>query len=78
MMQECETKCKEQSCPCFDFMTTVAKDRPHPSATVRLCSTSALAVDEISVVLLHPPLPVAGVSIVMQRERQQSDSLVNG
>ena len=36
-----------------------------------------LAVDE-TVILLHPPLPVAGVSIVMERERQQNDSLVDG
>ena len=26
----------------------------------------------------RPPLPVVGVSIVMERERQQNDSLVNG
>ena len=36
-----------------------------------------LAVDE-TVILLHPPLPLAGVSIVMERERQQNDGLVNG
>ena len=30
-----------------------------------------------TVILLHPPLPLAGVSIVMERERQQNDSLVN-
>ena len=38
---------------------------------------SGLAPDE-TVVLLHPPLPVAGVSTVMERERQQNDSLVRG
>ena len=37
-----------------------------------------VAVDETSVILLHPPLPLVGVSIVMERERQQNDSLVNG
>ena len=37
----------------------------------------ALAVDE-TVILLHPPVPLVGVSIVMGRERQQTDSLVNG
>ena len=37
----------------------------------------SLAVDE-TVILLHPPLPLAGVSIVMERERQHDDSLVNG
>ena len=36
-----------------------------------------LAIDE-TVILLHPPLPLVGVSIVMERERQQNDSLVNG
>ena len=36
-----------------------------------------VAVDE-TVILLQPPLPVAGVSIVMERGRQQNDSLVNG
>ena len=28
--------------------------------------------------LPHPPLPLVGVSIRMERERQQNDSLVNG
>ena len=36
-----------------------------------------LAVDE-TVILLHPPLPLVDVSIAMERERQQNDSLVNG
>ena len=36
-----------------------------------------LAVDE-TVILLQPPLHLVGVSIVMERERQQNDSLVNG
>ena len=40
-------------------------------------SEALLAIDE-TVILLHPPLPLAGVSIVMERERQQIDSLVNG
>ena len=34
-----------------------------------------LAVDE-TVILLHPPLPLVGVSIVMKRGCQQNDSLV--
>ena len=38
---------------------------------------SRLAVDE-TVILLHPPLPLVGVSIAMEREHQQNDSLVNG
>ena len=37
---------------------------------------ASAAVDE-TVTLLHPPLPLVGVSIVMERERQQNDSLVN-
>ena len=36
-----------------------------------------LAVDE-TVILLHPPLRLVGVSTVMEREHQQNDSLVNG
>ena len=36
-----------------------------------------LAVEK-TVILLHPPLPSAGVSIVMERERQQINSPVNG
>ena len=42
-----------------------------------ILSSSLVAIDE-TVILLHPPLPLAGVSIVMERERQQIDSLVNG
>ena len=36
-----------------------------------------LAIDE-TVILLHPPLPLVGVSIVIERERQQNDSLADG
>ena len=36
-----------------------------------------IAVGE-TVILLHPPLPSAGVSIAMERERQHNDSLANG
>ena len=36
---------------------------------------SQVAVDE-TVILLHPPLPLVGVSIGMERELQQHDSLV--
>ena len=38
---------------------------------------TACAVDE-TVILLHRPLSLVGVSIVMETERQQNDSLVNG
>ena len=36
-----------------------------------------VAPDE-TLILLHPPLPLVGVSILMERERQEHDSLVNG
>ena len=38
---------------------------------------AARAVGETAM-LLHPPLPLVGVSIAMERERQQNDSLANG
>ena len=38
---------------------------------------AGLAVDE-TVIVLHPPLPLVGKSIVMERERQQNDSLADG
>ena len=44
-----------------------------PQDSGRLC----LVVDE-TVILLHPPLPLVDVSIVMERERQQNESLVSG
>ena len=37
----------------------------------------APAVDE-TVILLHHPLPLVGVSMVMERERQQNGRLENG
>ena len=46
-------------------------------AAAELNERPRAAVDE-TVILLHPPLPLAGVSIVMEKERQQNDSLVNG
>ena len=36
-----------------------------------------VAVGE-TVILLQPPLPLVGVSMAMERERQQNDSLANG
>ena len=42
----------------------------------RSCGLVA-AVGE-TVILLHPPLPLVGVPIAMERERQQNDSLANG
>ena len=57
-------------------------DLVHGSQLAEACLRNgavALAPDESSVILLQPPLPLVGVSIVMKRERQQTDStLVNG
>ena len=59
--------------PCSAGSTTAPTHRrPHASH----CPAS-LAVDE-TVILLHPPLSLVGVSIVMERERQRNDSLANG
>ena len=41
-----------------------------PLPTLRSPATRA-------VMLLHPPVPLVGVSIAMERERRQNDSLVN-
>ena len=38
---------------------------------------ASLAIGETAI-LLHPPLPLVGVLIVMERERKRNDSLVNG
>ena len=38
---------------------------------------AAVAVGE-TVILLHPPPPLVGVSVAMERERQQNDSLADG
>ena len=53
---------------------------PGPGAmkTVAEVRGSGLAIDE-TVILPHPPLLlVVGVSLGMERERQQNDSLANG
>ena len=46
-------------------------------ATASAGIAAYIAVGE-TVILLHLPLPLVGVSIVMECERQQNDSLVNG
>ena len=38
---------------------------------------ASVAIGE-TIILLHPPLPSVGVSIWMERERQQTDSLADG
>ena len=48
-----------------------------PAGEVRLDLDTPVAVDE-TVIPLHPPLPLVGVSIVMERGCQQNDSLVRG
>ena len=50
--------------------------RPDPADWIRLARTR-LAVGE-TVILLHPPPHLVGVSIVMERIRQQNDSLADG
>ena len=53
-------------------------DLPTHRDRVEDVDLARLAVDE-TVILLHPPLPLVGVSIVMERERQQNDrTLANG
>ena len=47
----------------------------------RCCSpgtTAPASPRSSAAILLHPPLPLVGVSTVMKRERQQNDSLVRG
>ena len=48
-----------------------------PAAANDWVAHTSLSVDE-TVILLPPPLPLAGVSTVMKTERHQNDSLVNG
>ena len=48
-----------------------------PITSVRRAERGRLAIGE-TVILLHPPLPLVGVSIDMARERQQNDSLADG
>ena len=45
--------------------------------STRAGATQLLAIGE-TFILLHPPLPLVGVSIAMERERQQNDILANG
>ena len=44
---------------------------------LRTFCAAVIAVGE-TVILLHPPLPLVGVSIAMERECQQNNSLANG
>ena len=47
---------------------------PGSAQREKVCSCTQVAVGETSVILLHPPLHVAGVPIGTERERQQNDS----
>ena len=54
----------------------------HPALVIRSGGVGGgrgvcTAVDETAI-LLHPLLPLVGISIVMERERQQLDSLADG
>ena len=48
-----------------------------PETVEHAALIAALVAVGETVILLHPLLPLVGVSIVMERERQQNDSLVN-
>ena len=48
-----------------------------PATRARVVAAAGVAVGE-TVMLLRLPLPVAGVSIEMERGRQQNDSLADG
>ena len=48
-----------------------------PAVRAESSRPAGLAVGE-TVILLHPPLPFVGVSIVIEKECQQNDSLANG
>ena len=48
------------------------------SAAEWRCRQRLTVAPDETVILLHPPLHVVGVSIAMERYRQQNDSLVNG
>ena len=48
-----------------------------PGHVKAIAAAAGLAVGE-TVILLHPPLPLLGVSIGTERKRQQNDSLANG
>ena len=55
-----------------------ASTKAHRKLLKKATTPAAIAVDE-TVILLHPPLPLVGASIVMERQCQQYDrSLVDG
>ena len=54
-----------------------AEDQDRVPGRDRLVAQHHLAVGE-TVILLHPPLPLVGISIGMERGHQQNDSLVRG
>ena len=49
-----------------------------PETVEHAALIAALVAVGETVILLHPLLPLVGVSIVMERERQQNDSLADG
>ena len=52
------------------------REQPASSMSTSICGVQP-AVGE-TVILLHPPLPLVGASMAMERERQQKDSLADG
>ena len=73
----CCEHCQSAHCP---GPSTVCLTRLLHTSTNSLAPRRAvcrLAIDE-TVILLHPPLPLVGVSMGMKRGRQQNDSLVRG
>ena len=77
----CEPRAIQQHREDQHFLTAVGVPcgDAHIAAEVltRSEGLASLAVGE-TVILLHPPLPLVGVSIWMQRECQQNDSFANG
>ena len=58
-------------------MTVLSPTARHRHRRRGELSAVDLAIGE-TVILLHPPLPLVGVSIGMESERHQNDSLANG
>ena len=66
------------ACRCFGVSEGANRPREQPASSM---STSICGVQPAvgeTVILLHPPLPLVGASMAMERERQQKDSLADG
>ena len=60
-----------------EHLNSATSHAPRVSSCRHTAGEGRIAVGE-TVILLHPPLPLVGISIAMERERQQTDSLANG